>query len=312
MESPVFVIGAELSGTTLLRHMLDGHPQVALPIDFDFALDWPDASDDEWPDLFDYWERLADSREARKARVVIDASLAFPELVRSLLRQIRRNANKPVLAVTAHRHYDRILRLWPEARFIYLFRDGRDVARSHVEMGWAGNVWAAAPIWREAEREWRRVSALVPRENRIEIRYEELIRDPKRELSRITGFLDVEVAPEMVDYPARSQAEAPDPRMVERWREKLSLRELAWLEREIGTELRARGYAASAVAPAWIPAPRRLALRFGDRAGRLQFRMRRYGARLWVQHQVARRFRLGAFARAAAPQMRSIDAALLK
>jgi hypothetical protein len=179
-------------------------------------------------------------------------------------------------------------------------------------MGWAGNVWAAAPVWREAEREWRRVSALIPRENRSEVRYEELIRHPKRELGRIAGFLDLEYAPEMLDYPSRSAYEAPDPRIVDRWREKLSMRELAWLEREIGPELRARGYSASPVRAAWIPAPRRLALRLGDRVGRLQFRVRRYGARLWVQHQFARRFRLTGFARAAALQMRSIDTAFLK
>ena len=312
MESPVFLIGAERSGTTLLRLMLDGHPQIAWPCEFDFAFEWPEATVGDWPKRIDYWQQLAESRPARRARIVIDASLEFPELVRSLLEQLRRRTHKPVLGVTAHRHYGRILRLWPEARFIYLLRDGRDVARSHIEMGWAGNVWASAPVWREAEREWRQASALIPRENRIEVRYEDLIRDPKRELSRICEFLDLDYAPEMLEYPLRSSYAAPDPRVIERWRDSLTARELGWLEREIGPELRARGYAASRARPAWIPAPRRLALQLGDRAGRLRFRVRRYGARLWVKHQVARRFRLAAFAHAASRQMHTIDAAYLK
>ena len=172
--------------------------------------------------------------------------------------------------------------------------------------------WASAPVWREAEREWCQASALIPLENRIEVRYEDLIRDPKRELSRICEFLDLDYAPEMLEYPLRSSYAAPDPRVIERWRDSLTARELGWLEREIGPELRARGYAASRARPAWIPAPRRLALQLGDRAGRLRFRVRRYGARLWVKHQVARRFRLAAFAHAASQQMQTIDAAYLK
>jgi hypothetical protein len=312
MESPVFLIGAERSGTTLLRLMLDGHPQIAWPCEFDYALEWPATRTGEWPDLVDFWSSLAESRQARQAEVAIDASLAFPDLMRSLYEQLARRTYKPVVGVTAHRHYERLLKLWPNARFIYLLRDGRDVARSHVEMGWTGNVWAAAPVWRDAEREWRRVSTFVPHENRLELRYEDLVRSPQRELTRVCAFLDLPYASEMLAYPARSKYAAPDPRVAERWREKLSARELAWLEREIGPELRARGYAASPVRPAWIPAPRRAALRLGDRAGRMRFRMRRYGTRLWMKHQLARRFRLPSFARAAALQMQGIDAGYLK
>jgi hypothetical protein len=129
MDSPVFLVGAERSGTTLLRLMLDGHPQISWPCEFDFALEWPAPRAGSEPDLIDYWALLADSRQARRARIVINASLALPDLVRSFLEQLQRRTHKPVVGVTAHRHYERILRLWPEARFVYLIRDGRDVAR---------------------------------------------------------------------------------------------------------------------------------------------------------------------------------------
>jgi hypothetical protein len=56
-----------------------------------------------------------------------------------------------------HRHYDRLLRLWPEARFIHLVRDPRDVASSCIGMGWAGNVWTGVTRWIEAERLWDEV-----------------------------------------------------------------------------------------------------------------------------------------------------------
>jgi hypothetical protein len=312
MESPVFLVGAERSGTTLLRLMLDGHPQIAWPCEFDFALEWPAAEAGEWPDLFDYWSALAESRQARRTRIVIHAQLEFPELVRSLHAQICSRTSKPIAGVTAHRHFARLLRLWPEARFVYLVRDGRDVARSHVEMGWAGNVWAAASVWRETERDWRRLCAGVPASRRIEVRYEDLVREPRRELTRVCEFLGVRYSPEMLDYPARTSYAPPDPRIIARWREQLSARELAWLEREIGAELRARAYAPSRVRAAWIPAPRRFALRLGDRIGRMRFRMRRYGTGLWAKHQVARRFHFAALRRVTTGQMRTIDAAYLR
>ena len=312
MESPLFLVGAERSGTTLLRLMLEGHPQIACPADFDFALDWPAHRPGEPRSVLDFWDRLSQSRQARRHRVVIHGELDVPGLTRSLLAQLGARTRKPIFGVTAHHHFARILALWPDARFIYLLRDGRDVARSYVERGLAGNVWAAASVWREAEREWAQLCARLPAERRIELRYEDLVRQPERVLARVCAFLDVDPTPEMLAFPARTRHEAPDPRLAERWREKLSHRELAWLEREIGSELRARGYAESLVPAAWIPAPRRMALRAGDRFGRASFRLRRYGARLWAGHPLARRFRIARLAQLTAQRMQAIDAAVIR
>lgn len=311
MEAPLFLVAAERSGTTLLRLMLDGHPQIAWPCEFDYALEWPEAKPGEWPDLVDFWSALAANRQARQARVQIDAKLEFPDLVRSLYAQLRARTRKPIVGVTAHGHYEQLLRLWPDARFIYLVRDGRDVARSHVEMGWAGNVWAAAKVWRDAEHAWRSLATRIPEERRIELRYEALVREPERELTRLCAFLGVDYAPELLEYPLRSTVAAPDARLAERWREQLSARDLSLLAREIGPELAARGYAASDERPAWIPAPRRAALWLDDRIGRLRFRMRRYGVGLWLERQLTRRLGLGGALRVFA-RMQTIDSVLLK
>ena len=311
MRDPVFLVAAERSGTTLLRLMLDGHPQISWPCEFDYALDWPAGDEGEWPDLFEFWMRLAESRQARQARVQIDPELNFADLVRSFFEQLRARTRKPIVGVTAHRYFERLLRIWPEASFIYLIRDGRDVARSHVEMGWAGNVWSGSRAWVEAERAWRALAQHIPPERRIEVRYEALVSLPERELTRICGFLGVDYSPEMLDYPARTSYEAPDPRLAERWREKLSHRELGLLERAMGAQLRSRGYAPSEVRAAWVPAPRRFALLMGDRAERILFRMRRYGIALWLRQQFAKRFDQPGFRRAT-ERMRLIDAALLK
>jgi hypothetical protein len=207
MDAPVFLVGAERSRTAWLRAMLDDHPQICWPCDFDFALDWPPARRGEWPDLLDYWGALARSHPARKSRIVIRGDLDFPQLVRSLLGQLAARTHKPVFGVTAHRHFQRIVDLWPDARFVYLADDGPG-ARS-PDAGWAGKAWASLSVGYAAEREWRRLCAGVPSQRRIESSYGTLLRDPQRELARLCGFLGVGFSPAMLER-ARALHETQD------------------------------------------------------------------------------------------------------
>src|SRR5262249_14024147 len=58
---PVFLVGAERSGTTLLRLMLDQHPELAFQFEFELAVDHlPDARD--WPPVAEYLARLRSDR----------------------------------------------------------------------------------------------------------------------------------------------------------------------------------------------------------------------------------------------------------
>jgi hypothetical protein len=170
MEAPVFLLGAERSETSRLARALDAHPQIAWPCEFDFALDWPPASADrDWPELIDYWSALAERREAREHRLVIRAELDFPALVRSLRAQLAARARKPIVGLTAHRNFARLLALWPDAIFLQLLRDDRADARL----------------------------CGLPAGRVLESRCEALERDPERELARICEFLGVAPAAEM-------------------------------------------------------------------------------------------------------------------
>jgi hypothetical protein len=311
MDAPIFLVGARRSGTTLLRLMLDGHPEIAWPTEFDYAIDWRE-EEGGWPRLEPYHEHLALSRLARDAGASVDASLSPPDLVRSLLDQLRARSSKPRFGVTVHQHYERLLRLWPGARFIYLLRDGRDVARSHVEMGWNGNVWAGAQAWSEAERSWRELAAQLTPDRRLEVRFEALVAEPRRELQRICDFVGVDWHTGMLRYPEYTTYGPVDPGMAGRWRGKLSRREQSWLMSEIGESLQARGYPAGDVPPAWIPAPRRLALQIADRMGVIRFRIRRYGLRLWARHHVAVRLGRSDWRRESLVRMQAVDAQFLK
>ena len=59
-SQPIFLVGAERSGTTLLRLMLDCHPHIAFHSEFEFVVDY--FRDNSYPSLEDYYEHLATDR----------------------------------------------------------------------------------------------------------------------------------------------------------------------------------------------------------------------------------------------------------
>jgi len=154
---------------------------------------------------------------------------------------------------------------FPEARFVHIVRDGRDVACSLLERGWlsagrgggddAGLPYGAeARFWVEPERRqefsaasnarraawaWcRYVSAarVAPAERLFELRYETLTADPDGTARELAAFLD---AP--VNALAQALRGARDT-SVGRWSRELSEADLAEVEEECGGLLRDLGY----------------------------------------------------------------------
>lgn len=289
LREPFFLVGSERSGTTLLRLMLAHHRAIECAPEFEFLVEAM-PSERGWPELDAYHEWLATNRIFLPHALEIDRTLDYPALVKSFVAQYGRRSKKPIHGATCHKHFDRLLRIWPEARFVHLLRDGRDVARSCIGMGWAGNVWHGAGRWIEAEALW---DALLPRidaSRRMELRYEDLIRDPERELARVCAFLGADYDPGMLDYSKDSSYERPDPKLIGQWKTKLAPAELALLEARIGPLLRRKGYEESGVPAAEVGVWRRLVLALDDRAGRFRFRRERYGLGHIVESRLASLF----------------------
>ena len=285
-EEPFFLVGSERSGTTLLRLMLAHHRRIECAPEFEFLVEQvPDAG---WPALEPYYEWLATNRIFVPHAFSVDRTLDYPALMKSFVAQYCRRSAKPIHGATCHKHFDRLLRIWPRARLVHLLRDGRDVARSCIGMGWAGNVWHGAERWIEAEELWTALVPVVPPEQRCELRYEDLIREPEKELARVCAFLGTDYDPGMLDYSRDSSYERPDPQLVGQWRKKLAREELALLEARIGPLLRQRGYEESGVPAARVGAWKRLTLRCDDRLERFRFRRERYGLGHLVQARLAR------------------------
>ena len=111
--------------------------------------------------------------------------------------------------------------LWPEAKFVHLVRDGRDVCLSMMnwrERAAAGRytAWEVDPVSITAL--WWRRKVLLGREGGgplgpglyHEVRYESLISDPARECERLCGFLGVPCDDAMTQFDERRKRTDPD------------------------------------------------------------------------------------------------------
>lgn len=311
IHPPVFLVGAERSGTTLLRLMLQHHPSLSFHPEFEFAVDWiPDGP--EWPDLQTYYDHLDKDRIFRSYNLHIDRTLSYPDLIRSFLQQLNERDGKPLVGATVHRHFDKLLRIWPDARFIYLIRDGRDVARSAITMGWSGNMWTACDRWIEAEQLWQRLSPTLPPDRRTEISYESLIRSVEPELGRLCEFMGLSYDPAMLDYARHSTYDLPDPKLIGQWQRKLTKEEIRLAEARIGPMLVERGYALSGLPELQVSDAAALRLRRRDRWQRLQFRRRRYGNWLLATEFVSRRLGLRGLHRRAMQRWNAVDSKYVK
>lgn len=288
VDSPVFLVGSQRSGTTLLRLMLDHHPRIAFNLESEYLV--RQVSDDgKHPDMAQYRAWLREDRMFQHSRFSVDERLDFLGLVNDFLGQKRARDNKEIVGATVHVQFRKLHRIWPHARYVHIYRDGRDVANSTMRMGWAGNLYVAADMWLAAENEWDALRALLPRDAWCEVRYEDLIVSPERELKRICGFLGVEFSERMFDYASKTTYALPDVKLNYQWKAGMPRREVQRLEAKTADRLSSRGYELSGYPRVSVPLLMRRWLYLQSRAGAFLFRLQRYGTVLTLREMLSRR-----------------------
>jgi hypothetical protein len=308
-EAPLFLVGSERSGTTLLRLMLDHHPEIAFEKEFDFVvMKVSDAGELPSPD--DYVQWIATVRGVNYA---IDRSLGYRELVNDFFHQKQAaSGGKPHVGATVHRNFDRLRFLWPEARYIHLVRDPRDVARSVRQKGWAGNIYQASEFWIEAENCWDSLGIHLRSDQVIEIHYEDLVRRTEAVLTEICRFVGVDYSEEMLGYRADApQYPPPDPSLVAQWKTKLSARNVALVEVRTGPLMERRGYPRSSQRlPKIGPLKHRFLLRDAQ-LRRLRTRLDLLGPRLVTMDVLGRRLGFSKLALRAQMRINAVEQRLV-
>jgi hypothetical protein len=311
LEKPVFLVGAERSGTTVLRLMLGHHPSIAWCNEFEYSVD-PLVDEDLWPDLDSYYEWLKVHRIFQASKFEIDKELNYPSLINSFLCQLRDRTEKPLVGATVHRHFDQLLRIWPDARFIHILRDGRDVARSCIGMGWAGNVWTGVENWIEAEQLWDHFKLSLTPNRYVEVTYESLIAQPQATLTGICEFIGVPYDEAMLSYNENTTYDKPDPHLIAQWKRKLSDWEIQLVESRIDSMLVDRGYELSGLPPIKVTNLMERKLKLQSWYARAMFRYNRFGPKLFLADYLSRKMRLKSWQTNIRLQMNQIETACLK
>lgn len=248
-ERHIIIGGSPRSGTTLLRRTLDRHPGICcgpessifLPAALRIA---PVAAGFDIPEA--ELQRMLAASPSQGA--FIDA---FARRYREQ-RQRPRWAEKTPLNV---RHIGWILDRFPEARFVHVIRDGRDVAcsmREHPDRQWTDAGWVKVhrplPLERYARRWVADTTAGIAHRGHpryLEVRYEDLVQDPAGTLERLLDALGEPFDPAiLIARPAaviRAGA-AITSSSAGRWRTDLAPDEQALVGRVEATMLSVLGY----------------------------------------------------------------------
>jgi hypothetical protein len=98
----------------------------------------------------------------------------------------------------------RIQRVLPEARFVHIVRDGRDVSLSHMRMNWGPETYAqSARLWRNRIRKARKMAPSI--NHYMEIKFEDLVADTEGVLRGVCDFIELDFDPVMLDYHERAE-----------------------------------------------------------------------------------------------------------
>ncbi len=286
VPEPVFLVGAERSGTTLCLLLLDHHPELCFPGEFDFTIKF--MPEGKAPDLEAYYESLKTDRIFLFHKLEIDKELSFEELVNSFLIQERERSGKPKIGASIHFNYDNILKVWPKAKLIHMVRDPRDVASSCIQMGWAGNVWCAIDKWVHSETEWDNMSASIPEDQLLELKFEDLVQDVEGNLTKICEFIGLDYSADMLRFHEDTTYSPIDPKIAQKWPKKLTEDEVRLIESKVGPLLEKKGYEPSGHPPLQVGALRGFLLKLQSAYWTRKFRVNRYGWRLCLLRPLAK------------------------
>lgn len=271
-DRPFFIVSAPRSGSTMLRLILDAHPQLAVP-----PPDW--LFDLVYPYLYSYGNLGQHQNLLALAEDILRTPTVSKWPVKPAAEDLMRASATPTFAGlydALHRAYaqsegklrwgektprnsfwmDEVHALFPDAQFVHIVRDGRDQAIDISDsVLWPNAVYSGASLWQRYVEAVRGYAAQMPAGAFMELRYEDLCAAPETAIRRLCGFLGVEFNPKMLAphetrsarawsaHPLHAKTAQPiSTKYCEMYKTRLPAHDVAALEALIGETLQSFGY----------------------------------------------------------------------
>ncbi len=260
-DAPIFIGGCPRSGTTLLRVMIDSHPQIACGPELRAIPALASLSAD--------MRRVSGATlAAHYGLAAADLDVVFARLIMSFLTPLHDHSGKRRIAEKTPAnvlHFGELARLFPRAAFVQVIRDGRDVVASLLKMTWTDgktgrplpitqSAFAAAAAWVDHIEGGRKARAAGA--DYCELRYEDLVESPRRALAPLFDMLGEAWSDRVLDYRSNpsvgagvnessaEQVAGREPSSRGRWQAELNSEQRAELKSVAGPLLIKLGYAA--------------------------------------------------------------------
>jgi hypothetical protein len=234
-DRPFFIVGSPRSGTTLLRFVLSSHPRLYVPSETGFlpflgydgdatltlaqaqtVLERIGTLNREWAGLVDdvetFYQRLPDPSLAHLLDALYRRKVAAAGAAAALGRW---GDKTPGYAL----HLPLLARLFRTAQFVHVVRDGRDVALSAQNKWgrWYMDSYYLLRNWVRHVEQARQAGQGLPPSRYLEVRYEDLVREPEPAIRAICDFLDEIFQPTMLDHTRLAQQQIAPGGHVEVW-----------------------------------------------------------------------------------------------
>ncbi len=263
---PVFVVGAPRSGTTFLTRLLNQYFDVHVARDGGTILRFHSltAPDHRIPDrktletvvnaLFsDYFfkKRFLERGLTLTPEEVLAqfSGQTYADLIHFIMMEMARQHGKrrwgnkrPSYAL----HITELAQIFPEARFLHIVRDGRDVAysmRRAKSSAFERNWYFAIKDWAHHVTVARNQGQQLPDGRYLEIFYEALMQDPVQVMQQIIPFLgDTNENESRLERYETEIRQLIKPGNFEKWKREIPPSAIRIMERAAGPTLQAFGY----------------------------------------------------------------------
>jgi hypothetical protein len=221
-----FILGRPRSGTTLLRTLLDAHPNVIIPLENSGLMHlyfkyrrvhrWDNTRlESLFSDIKNLTRIESWNLDWEGVRKNIDelhpGSISFQTIIKILYYNFRSGFEKteiqslgdktPLISLYAREMFA----LFPEARFIHLIRDYRaNLASMSKYNVFTPSVTGKLMQWKKSVCQINRLAESHP-QNYMQVRYEDLVTRPEEIFKQVCAFLEIIHIPDLLDAAHRKK-----------------------------------------------------------------------------------------------------------
>lgn len=242
MKAPVFVLGTQRSGTTLLCRMLSSHPDIFIQNELNVR------------QMFSTGWSREDIESAIKRLIQDDHGKSLEAILAQASKKVW-GLKDPELTY----YIQDLEKFLPESKFVVIVRDGRAVTNSYMENKWGlgTNAFTGAQRW--LNEVGLQVAFKEKHSDNVHLlRYEDLVMQPERELRELLEFLSIPFHEDVLQYSEKpsfyhktrenkNTYRRPDINLTKKWQDRLSSRQKSIIETVAGTMLSRLDYPVSGV-----------------------------------------------------------------